>query len=542
MSLREQSRTEYEGYGLEAEFDSHENMDTVQQAYLTLQKKLKETERELAYQARANEQAREAMMNQEEAEDLKRDLKTLRREILEFKKNEQFKSVQIAELTQQIEQNERTNSTQKNTAAALKKQKEELEDENARMRDSKRQTEESLNQLSLRLASNEAGRRRINADQQAIEELRDRLALEVAKGEAMAQQLELANSENEKLRLTELYGSMHDNLGGESSSSAFDIVQGRTLMSELASIDPKFDAGFEHVDADQSSSRHYFDTTSSDRARRLLQESSTLNLKLKRSSMHNLSQRFRDSGLESTLSKEFKEPPQYTPSTTVNQEEDVNDNDGSAAVIKHRADDVDCALPPELQILEAKETLLNENLGSQGELIGSIEKHFRLKGTHPIAAVGFGVEGIIRPNAALANQQKTERARRRKPHQSRVLTQTDVVNLLNPGANFGSTSAEAVDGPSTKTMSKKESKRMIANVTLVSMYTIVGYVLGLITSVFLVDNAQPGAFNYGRYLSYDADTGVHDMDGGPNRFKVIEILVYWIQNLVWQADAAYVPT
>ena len=123
-----------------------------------------------------------------------------------------------------------------------------------------------------------------------------------------------------------------------------------------------------------------------------------------------------------------------------------------------------------------------------------------------------------------------------------MLTQTDVVSLLNPGADFASASADAVDGPSTTAMSKKQSKRVIANVTLMSMYTIVGYVLGLITSVFLVDNAQPGGFNYGRYLSYDADTGVHDMDGGPNRFKVIEILIYWIQNLVWQADAAYVPT
>ena len=85
---------------------------------------------------------------------------------------------------------------------------------------------------------------------------------------------------------------------------------------------------------------------------------------------------------------------------------------------------------------------------------------------------------------------------------------------------------------------------MIANVTLVSMYTIVVYLFGVITSVFLVDNGQvPGGFNYGQFLSFDvALQEVANNDGGPGRFKVVEILVYWLQNLVWQGDAGYVPT
>ncbi|KAF9354713.1 hypothetical protein BGX26_007453 [Mortierella sp. AD094] len=557
MSIREQSRTEYEGYGLDADYDSQENMESVQQAYLTLQRKLKETERELEYQARANEQAREAMMNQQETEDLKRDLKAMKREISEFKKNEQFKSSQIAELTQQIEKSEKTNSSQKSTAAAWKKQKEELEEENARVRESLRQSEVSLNQLSKRLASDEAGRRRINADSQAIDELRERLAQEVAKGQAMARQLELAN--NEKLRLTELNGNLKnevENLAGASNLSLNHGSggAGRTLMSELASVDPKFGPGYDHEDEDLSlSSKHHFDTTSSERARRLLQESTSLNLKLKRTSMRDLSQRFKESGLESALKNEIKEPSQYTPISTTNQQQEekeeskeAHEGDNQAtSVVKHRADDVDCALPPEVQILEAKEAMLDQNLGSQAELIDSLLK-FR-EATQPIEpTTSFGADGIIRQNATLANFQKTERARRRKPHQSKILSQADVIDLLNPGARSASAAAPTTAGPSgsaTTAIRKKESKRVIANVTLMSMYTIVGYVLGLVTSVFLVDNAQPGGFNYGRFLSYDAFQGeaVNAVDGG-GRFKVIEILVYWIQNLVWQADAGYVPT
>jgi hypothetical protein len=130
---------------------------------------------------------------------------------------------------------------------------------------------------------------------------------------------------------------------------------------------------------------------------------------------------------------------------------------------------------------------------------------------------------------------------------SRVLTQSEIVELLNPGANFGSSSTSPPGirsgVPRTRALNKRENKNVIANVTLVSMYTIVVYLFGVITSVFLVDNGAAPGFSYGRFLSFDAALQeVANNDGGPGRFKVVEILVYWLQNLVWQGDAGYVPT
>lgn len=104
-----------------------------------------------------------------------------------------------------------------------------------------------------------------------------------------------------------------------------------------------------------------------------------------------------------------------------------------------------------------------------------------------------------------------------------------MVNLLNPGAN---TTSSAV--------SKKDTKKAIANVTLVSVYTIVVYLLGLVTSVFMVES-QSGTFNPGRFLSYNAMGGAA-ANGAPSQYGVIELVVYWIQNLVWQGDGAHVPT
>ena len=122
-----------------------------------------------------------------------------------------------------------------------------------------------------------------------------------------------------------------------------------------------------------------------------------------------------------------------------------------------------------------------------------------------------------------------------------MLTQAEVLDLLNPGQANSSNALVNTPVPTTKVLSKKENKKVIANVTLVSMYTIVVYLFGVITSVFLVDNGQAGGFNYGRYLSFDA-LQEQNFDDHPSRFKVVEILFYWLQNLVWQGDGAYVPT
>jgi hypothetical protein len=60
-----------------------------------------------------------------------------------------------------MERTERTNSTQKSNAAALKRQKDELEEDNERMLDIVRQKEEALSQATQRLTALEAETRRV---------------------------------------------------------------------------------------------------------------------------------------------------------------------------------------------------------------------------------------------------------------------------------------------------------------------------------------------------------------------------------------------
>lgn len=548
------STTEFVGYGLDAE-DEHEDkeleMESVQNKYLRLQKKLQD--KQLEYEARSNQHVQEDMQNQQEITDLKQDLKTYRREISELKNNEQFKTSQIHELEQQIEKSEKTSSTQKSSAAALKIQRDELEEENRRMQESLRNKEEALSNAMVRLTAIEADSRRINADQETMEELRERLAAEITKNETMAWQLELVN--NEKMRLTELTGSLKsevENLGGLAASAKLEpesptSVQGRTLMSELETADAKFSPGFDLNDIEDKNvhSPESFANWNPvhEGARRLLQESTSFSNKLKRSSMRDMSQRFRDSAILEPSTIETKESQPYTQAPLSTKSSGSKDEaqtvDGYNAIVKHRTDDVDTALPPNLPPdIQAKENILSQELGTQAELIEDLFKTQDL--TQQIGA-GFESDIIIGPAALLGNRQQRERARRRKIHPSRVLTPAEVVDLLNPGA--ATSSSPSRPSTSTKVLNRKENKNVIANVTLVSMYTIVVYLFGVITSVFLVDNGQAG-FNYGRFLSFEAlqEVANADMNGGPGRFKVVEILVYWLQNLVFQGDAGFVPT
>ncbi|KAF9285772.1 hypothetical protein BGZ68_003556 [Mortierella alpina] len=529
------SSPEHDSRGSHSENDEH--LDSVKQAYWLMQKRLRQKENE--YEAGVNAHVKENMLNQQQIEDLRRDLKTMRREISELRGNEQSKSSQIEELEKQIEISERTSSTQKNSAATLKKQRDELAEDNSRMQEWLRQKEEALNQAMIRLSAKEADSRRIHADQEAMQELRDRLAAEINKNEGLSMKLELS----EKLRLK----SEIEKTGDEHSvglDNISDVAQGRTLESELASMGAKFGAG---MTLDEDASEHNATESTGQWSpthagtHRLLQESTSLSRKLKRSSIRDLSQRFKETGLESPLSNEVKEPSQYTPTALTakhafNGAETHNDDDaaGVVALKHHRADDVDCELPLELQRIENKEMLLRQKIGAQEALIDELFK-IQPESTSVIPQFGhtsFGSDVVLgQKNAGLTSMQKVERARRRKAPSSRVLTSAELAV-----ARGGEVSTPSM------ALTRRESKNAITNVTLVSMYTIIVYLFGVITSVFLVDNGHAGAFNYGRVLDAFQDVAVADMNGAPGRFKVLEILVYWLQNLVWQGDAGFIPT
>ncbi|KAF8923607.1 hypothetical protein BGZ52_009424, partial [Haplosporangium bisporale] len=207
----------------------------------------------------------------------------------------------------------------------------------------------------------------------------------------MAWQLELVN--NEKMRLTELTGSLKsevENLGGLAASAKLEpesptSVQGRTLMSELETADAKFSPGFDLNDIEDKN------VHSPESFANWNPEPSTI---------------------ETKESQPYTQAPLSTKSS--GSKDEAQTVDGYNAIVKHRTDDVDTALPPNLPPdIQAKENILSQELGTQAELIEDLFKTQDL--TQQIGA-GFESDIIIGPAALLGNRQQRERARRRKIH------------------------------------------------------------------------------------------------------------------------------
>jgi hypothetical protein len=126
--------------------------------------------------------------------------------------------------------------------------------------------------------------------------------------------------------------------------------------------------------------------------------------------MRDLGQRFKESGLDKQLQQSSRSS--YTPNTEFSQTEDALSK-ALSLPLKPKADDVDCELPPELQSVEAKETLLTKELGTQAELIEDLFK--AREPSHPLA-VTFTAEMVLgsTDGSTAAKLQKADRARRRK--------------------------------------------------------------------------------------------------------------------------------
>ncbi|KAG0196793.1 hypothetical protein BGX28_009748, partial [Mortierella sp. GBA30] len=161
----------------------------------------------------------------------------------ELQRTQRVSSVPII-LKDLVEITEKTSSTQKNSAAMLKKQKDELEAENNRMQKSLKEKEEALHYAMARLSAKEVDLLRYRSDQEVIKQLRKRLTEEIAKNKAMARTLELMKSEKLQQKVEDI----------ENLRVGYDVCRNivsnddgevpvRTLESESANLDPVFRDG-----------------------------------------------------------------------------------------------------------------------------------------------------------------------------------------------------------------------------------------------------------------------------------------------------------
>ncbi|KAF9164260.1 hypothetical protein DFQ26_001641 [Actinomortierella ambigua] len=558
---------EYEGYGLDAEPDHIDQDDfmRIKMSNVDLDRKLKRAQ--LDYAMRSDEQSKETKAHQEEIDRLNQALKTTRKEIIDLKYTEKSQSGQIQELEQQIQVNEKTSQTQKNGAAALRMQRDELEMENQAMQDSLRRKEKELEDLVGRLKTLEEESHRIAIDQDQMKELQEQLESEISKNQAMASELEFmrkrlrdeveqfGGSGGIDLNLTAVFAA-----GVDISANIDPQAKGLSLWSELGHHRGEFDKPLDSELPTPSAAvpSESLGAWGPEDATKLLQESSqnsaqfaTFKKKyeMKRSSIRDMSQLYQDharlrqesSADASQLVQQDTQPVSpwtaevalssgtATQMTPAGVEDDSQAGEASSQKksVVFDTDDVDCALPAQLPPLGVKMGQLEHENRITDSLIDDI-----LEQIGPLA---------VTATPAPFHRIHRESVRRRKPQASRAVTQAELDELRGE-STVGATTVQAMGETSTKVARRENSTKVIANVTLVSMYTIVVYLFGVITSVFLVDSNPAG-----RQFNFDTLQAVahQEMAGHGGRavgFRLVEVFALWINNLISQGDGGYGPT
>ncbi|KAF9578304.1 hypothetical protein BGW38_005974, partial [Lunasporangiospora selenospora] len=523
----QEDRIEYVGWGIDAAHtvgESDLRLGTGVSPSVLKQLRIRELEvHELSKELKEEKASRD-----DEIERLARERKRLQQECSTLKNDLEFATSRMGELEKQVEMGDRTSSAYQKHAAFAKKQKDELSVENRLMVESLQQSEEQLHEVTARLQESQKDRTRIDEERVKTRDLEERLASEIVRSE----KLELALAESEERRIAaEREATAESLLGINPESHMSSIAPGKDLMTELQSAAAMFGAGIPQSDEHSESQ---------ERAIRLLKESQD-HMTTKRNSMRDLNQFYKDSlrGLGTRTLQDAFIPTSPVPPRQSNLGSEV-----TVSTMKQRAeDDVDCELPPELS-LDTRQTLFQREVDTQRNLIEDIMLQAKV-GESSTTPGSIFAGSTLGQNPEL--HQKLKNSRLFTIAGSRILTPADVVGLLNPGTLGSSPLATSSTGPAgSSTAVSKKDKNIVTQVTLMSMYTIIVYLMGVVTSVFLVDNGPVGGAHYGRFMAFDSLQDVVaaanvDMNGGNGRFKIVEVLVYWMQNLVWQGDH-YTPT
>ena len=85
---------------------------------------------------------------------------------------------------------------------------------------------------------------------------------------------------------------------------------------------------------------------------------------------------------------------------------------------------------------------------------------------------------------------------------------------------------QPVSEPSSRALTRSND-RAVTNTATFAIYTLLVYIFGIVTSTFLLDG-QPGSWE-------QALVAAATQQGG-SRSKVLEILIYWIEKLLFEGD------
>jgi myosin heavy subunit len=476
-----------------------------------LTKRLKDSERHLASVARQHEDRIEEL--QHKLDETKADLQAKKREIQDHKSKEKISSHQIFALEGEIQKIQKNLSDQKNLYSHLKKQYEDKYEEAEKLSNIIKLKEEELARTERNLTFFAAEERKWNGERERLENAISKLEQDVTSSQNSELELEQQRMENLhlketidklKLDLDEIRsGRINNNINRGETLDLSDIGSSKDLRTEmvdhvLASIDEVVsDSNTEDIRNDKKN-----------KPRRRKDDTSDINTidEHAQSRSNNDLDRHRVTDIEQSGRKQSSS---RSSRRFVDQSVVARNN----------------------PLVETQFQTLSSELGVQYALIEGILRNRASNGnTHgnphgnPHGNLHDKRDRAIRNNAEGDNN---ELARHRGTRNSVRRNKRRV----NPNQEIEAQALEKIDSQSSKALVPRNANNSVHNIAIVhntatfALYTVVIYLFGIITSVFVIDNNQ-GAAPYSDWMPYD------DLreDGWASRLG--QMILYWAEILL----------
>ncbi|CAG8564695.1 7415_t:CDS:10 [Diversispora eburnea] len=479
-----------------------------------LTKRLKESERHLASVARQHEDRIEEL--QHRLEETKADLVAKKREIQDHKHKEKTNLHQISALEGEIQKVARDLTGQKQLYHHLKKQYEEQCEEAEKLKDLVRGKEEELSIKQRNLNQISIEEKRWSDDRDRLEVAISKLEKDIAAAHATEKELEVKRNENTLLKETinKLRTDLEDIRSG--GFTEFDVVaEGGTFKDNEFDVNENLQAElYDHAQSviseeqelqEEPQEHHLGSDSNTDDVGRL---------------PHKVSPRRPNDVSDGNINDDLQIEP-----SNDNERLDHNDRKSTSSRNSRRSltpsnNSVVRSNPSGDRDVNTQYQILSSELGVQYALIEGILRKREFTPLHNKGdrQIRNSVEG---DSTDLMRQQRLNRHASRKNKRRANLIQ-DSEPPLSENTQVVQSSRALV----TRNKLNVAQNNTIVNSTVTfALYTLVIYLFGIITSVFVLDSNQ-GAIPYSDWLPYEV---VRDESIGT---KTTEIILYWIESLL----------
>ncbi|KAI7855303.1 hypothetical protein BDC45DRAFT_505896 [Circinella umbellata] len=480
---------------------------------IQLTRRLKLSERSLASMTRDNEDRIIQLQNR--VEDMNQEVVKQKREIFEYKSKEKNSLDQIGALESHIAQIERSETDQKQVYLSIKRLFDEKCHETQDLQEMLRHKELELQKTEALLSSIHHEFQQLNEERNKLKAMQNNLEHELATSHYTHMQLAEQRSENERLK--EIIDGLKFDLEAKSEEAIISSLSNDNIMTTHDTINDNSNRNENNTNSTEAYTlinTLRAELESHDDFREDIQIDNATEERLK--SVENEKDYYKsqaDAAMQDLdrVKQEFK--------YALDQEKEllVNQLANMGMKVPDRRDDID-----NLRIANGGDMDVTNTVEPFAIQVASKQSFTDNTTIDMNTTTDIWDQSRIR-------QRKLDKARRRGTVQDLNESTAFAVNAAIAANNSTLFASDNNNNNSSHSRSliRPTNDRAVTNTATFAIYTLLVYIFGIVTSTFLLDG-QPGSWE-------QALVAAATQQGG-SRSKILEILIYWIEKLLFEGD------